>query len=143
MDISEDAIKLTQARLSNLTITESSLLRKGRDSYDLHSSEAATHLLGVEYTPVHRNKGIDGLLKEDIDGIPVFLRVQRTSETVGQAISLLRKAMNSKGACRLIVIATHLDLIDYNEVNDVTVIPSAGFSLTRWINNHKTFKEIQ
>ena len=56
IDISESAIKLTQDRLSNPTITESSLLRKGRDSYDLHSSEAATHLFGIEYTPIHRKQ---------------------------------------------------------------------------------------
>ena len=142
IDISEDAIKLTRDRLSNPTITESSLLRKGRDSYDQHSSEAATHLLGVEYIPVHRNKGIDGLLKEDIDGDPVFLRVQRKDETVGQAISLLRKATSSKGACRLVVIATHPDLIEYDETPDIAIIPSTAFSLNGLLNTHKTVGEI-
>ena len=141
IDISEDAIKLTQDRLENPVITDSPLLRKGRNSYDQHSSEAAMHLPGVEYTPIHRNKGIDGLLKEDIEGIPIFLRVQRQDETVGQAVSLLRKAASSKGACRLIVIATHPDLIHYDGTADVAVIPSTAFSLNRWMTNHKTAAE--
>ena len=142
IDISEDAIRLTQDRLENPAITESPLLQKGRDSYNQHSSEAAMHLLGVEYTPVHRNKGIDGLLKEDIDGVPVFLRVQRRDETVGQVASLLRKATSSKGACKLIVIATHPDLIEYDEMLDVAIIPSTAFSLSQWINNHETIEGI-
>ncbi len=141
IDISEDAIRLTQDRLENPAITESPLLQKGRDSYKQHSSEASMHLLDVEYTPVHRNKGIDGLLKENIDGVPVFLRVQRRDETMGQTVSLLRKATNAKGACRLIVIATHSDLIEYDEMPDIVIIPSTAFSISRWTNNHKNFEE--
>ncbi len=143
IDISEDAIKLTRERLEIPFITESTLLQKGRDSYNQHSPEAANHLLGVEYTPVHRNKGIDGLLKEDLDEVPIFLRVQRQDETVGQAVSLLRKATNSKGACRLVVIATHPDLMEYDEVPDVAIIPSTVFSLNQWISNHKTVRGIK
>ena len=137
-DISEDAIELTRDRLSNPTITESSLLRNGRDSCDQRSDEAAMHLRGVEYTPVHRNKGIDGLLKEDIEGVPVFIRVQRKNETVSHAVSRLRKATRSKGACRLAVIATHPDLIHHDEMADVAVIPSTAFLLSQWVNNHIT-----
>ena len=138
MDISEDAIKLTQDRLENPVITDSPLLRKGREAYDQHSFEAAKHLLDIDYTPVHRNKGIDGLLRENVSGAPVFIRVQRQEETIGQAVSLLRKASKSKGACSLIVIATHPDLIGCAETSDVAIIPSTAFSLSSWMNNHKS-----
>ena len=137
IDISEDAIKLTQDRLENPVITDSPLLRKGREAYDQHSSEAAKHLFGIEYTPVHRNKGIDGVLRENVSESPVFIRVQRREETIGQAVSLLRKASKSKGTCSLIVIATHLDLIGYDETSDVAIVPSTALSLSSWIRNHK------
>ena len=138
IDISEDAIKMAQSRLENPTITKSPLLQKGRDSYSQHSSEAAIHLSGIQYTPVHRNKGIDGLLKEDIDGTPVFVRVQRGYESTGQTASALRKATVGKGDCRLVVVATHPDLIEYGELPGVIVIPSTVFSLNYWMNSHKT-----
>ena len=137
IDISEDAIKLTLSRLENPVITESPLVQKGRASYNQHSSEAAMHLSDVQYTPVHRNKGIDGLLKDDIGGIPAFVRVQREDESIGQTALALRRAAAGKGDCKLIVIATHPDLIEYDELLDVTVIPSTAFSLSRWMNNHR------
>ena len=137
IDVSDDAIKITQNRLENLVITKSSLLQKGRDSYNQHSREAAIHLSGIQYTPVHRNKGIDCLLKEDMDGLPVFVRVQRGHESIGQAASALRRAVVGKGDCRLVVIATHPDLIEYDELPDISVIPSTRFSLIHWMNNHK------
>ena len=137
IDISEDAIKLTLSRLENPVVTESPLVQKGRASYNQHSSEAAMHLYDIQYTPVHRNKGIDGLLKDDIGGIPTFVRVQREDESIGQTALALRRATASKGDCKLIVIATHPELIEYDELPDVTVIPSTAFSLSRWMNNHR------
>ncbi len=138
IDISEDAIKLTQERLESSVVTESPLLLKGRDSYNQHSSEASKHLSGIEYIPVHRNKGIDGLLKENIEGVPVFIRVQRKDESLGLSISSLRKAASSKGECKLIVIATHPDLIEYDEISDVAIIPSTSLSVNSWIRDYKS-----
>ena len=137
IDVSEDAIKLTQSRIANPIITGSPLLQKGRDSYIQHSSEASMHLSGIQYTPVHRNKGIDGLLKESVAGAPAFIRVQCGDESVEQAVSALRNATGTKGACRLIVVATHPDLIEYDEPPDVEIIKSTAFSLSQWMKNYR------
>ena len=136
IDISEDAIKLTLSRLENPVVTESPLVQKGRASYNQHSPESAMHLYDIQYTPVHRNKGIDGLLKESIGGMPIFVRVQRQDESIGQTALALRRATAGKGDCKLIVIATHTDLVEYGELPDVTVIPSTPFALSQWMNNH-------
>ena len=137
IDVSEEAVELTKRRLETPLITESPLLQRGRESYRQHESYAAAHLFGVAYTPAHRNAGIDGLLKEEVDGLPVFVRVQREEESVSQAASALRKAARNKGDCRLVVIATHADLFDPGRFADVDVIPSTAFALNKYTDKRR------
>lgn len=137
IDISEEAVELTKRRLEAPLFTESPLAQRGRESYRRHESYAATYLFGVAYTPVHRNTGIDGLLKEEVAGLPVFVRVQREGESVSQAVSALRKAARNKGGCRLVVIATHADLFDSGRFADVDVIPSTAFALNEYIEKRR------
>ena len=77
IDTSAQAIELAKRRLENPVFTNSRLLHNGRESYHQHDAYAASHLFGIDYIPVQRNKGIDGLLKAEVDGQPVFVRVQR------------------------------------------------------------------
>ena len=132
IDIGEEAIELTKRRLENPVFTGSPLLQKGRESYRQHLSEAAGYLFGVEYTPVHRNKGIDALLKDDINGVPVFIRVQRAGESIGQAAAALAKAARNKGACRLVVISTRADLLSWNGSANVDVVASTAFAISEY-----------
>ena len=110
IDVSQDAIELAKQRVANPIITYSDLLKKGLSAYKTHCTEAAAYLQGVEYIPVQRNKGIDGLLKHDIQDVPVFIRVQRSSETQQEAAAALRKASQSKGKCLGIVVVIKKDI---------------------------------
>ncbi len=130
IDIAEEAIELTRRRLENPVITKSALLEKGRESYRQHSCDASGYLTGIDYTPVHRNRGIDGLLKQEIDGLPAFIRVQRHGENIGQTIAALKKAVKNKGDCALIVVATCDDWLGYRASPDVHLIQSTSLAIT-------------
>lgn len=134
IDVDPDAIELTERRLANPVVSDSLLMANGRESYKQHSKEAANYLHGIEYTPVHRNKGIDGLLKEEIDGLPAFIRVQRDNETIDETLSSIRKAALDKGACSLVVIATKTDYSPEHETADIKIIPSASISIEKCLN---------
>ena len=137
IDIAEEAIELTQSRLENPIVTESPLLRKGRHSYRQHASDASNYLFGIDYIPVHRNKGIDGLLKQEIDGLPAFIRVQRDGETIGQAVAALKNAAKNKEGYSLVVVATSVDLIDAGQTSEVYVIPSTSLALGNLLNKRQ------
>lgn len=137
IDENADAIRLTNERLANPVITESKLLENGKQSYNEHDPDAEKYLHGIDYIPIHRNKGIDGLLKQEISGLPTFVRAQREGETLDQTIAVLRKSSLNKGVCNLIVIATHEDLISADYPSNVFVIPATRLELERLISKQK------
>lgn len=142
IDISEKAILLTKSRLENPVVTRSALLEKGKASYRKHDAYASGHLTGIEYMPVQRNKGIDGLLKQEIDGLPAFVRVQRDGENIGQTIAALTKAAKNKGDCSLVVIATCDDLLGYKATIDVHIILSTSFAIANLLKGRQQPKTI-
>ena len=139
IDIDPDAIELTERRLANPVVSDSLLMANGRESYKQHSKEAANYLHGIEYTPVQRNKGIDGLLKEEVDGLPVFIRVQRRHETIEETSDALKRAVAEKGICHLVVVATK----PYNYAEEkffgVNIIPSTSLSISESIKGEDEY----
>ena len=134
IDIDPEAIELTERRLADPVVSDSLLMANGRESYKQHSKEAANYLHGIDYTPVHRNKGIDGLLKEEVDGLPAFVRVQRNNETIDETVSSIREAALDKGACSLVVIATKTGCLSEQETADVRIIPSTSMSIKKCLS---------
>ena len=106
IDISSDAIEISQGRLAKPVRSESNLLKSGRDAYRTADEEALALLRGLDIVPVQRNKGIDAFLKDDVDGCPIPIRVQRLDETIPEAAAQLYKAAKSKGAPLMFLIAT-------------------------------------
>jgi site-specific DNA-methyltransferase (adenine-specific) len=106
IDISSNAIQLTRQRLQNPVKTESSLLKKGRKSYKNANQEALALLTGMDYVPVQRNKGIDAILSDDLNGCPIPVRVQRPNETIPEAAQRLYRAAKNKRAAVMFLIAT-------------------------------------
>jgi site-specific DNA-methyltransferase (adenine-specific) len=106
IDISEEAMELTRQRLEHPERTDSHLLSEGRDSYRQADERALALLEGLDFVPVQRNRGIDAILKEDINGRPVLVRIQRPHETVLEAAQLLRQAGEDKQAAAMFVIKT-------------------------------------
>lgn len=106
IDISDDALEVTRSRLKNPIKTESSLFQQGRSSYENADEEALSLLHGLEYAPVQRNKGIDAILKDDLNSKPILIRVQRANETILEAANYLYKAARGKNAAMMFVVAT-------------------------------------
>ncbi len=105
MDTSDDAIALTLARLKELQKSESHLLIRGRDAYRNADSSALAFLQGLDYVPVHRNKGIDAILKEGFGGTPIPIRVQREGETIVEAGNKLYHAAKGKNVRVMFLVA--------------------------------------
>jgi len=110
IDISEDALEMTRGRLVNPERTDSNLLSEGRDSYRQADERALALLEGLEFIPVQRNKGIDAILKEDINGRPILVRIQRPHETVLEAAQMLSRAAEAKQAIVLFVVKTRTNV---------------------------------
>lgn len=105
IDVSEDAVALTKTRLNGSVRSNSRLLEVGREAYRNADDAVLAMLQGLEYNPVQRNKGIDAILKQEIDGGPVTIRVQRPGETLFDAARKLSRASAGKGAKVMFVVA--------------------------------------
>lgn len=112
IDISQEAVDLTKERLEKLVKTESFLLKKGRASYQKQTEQQVELLKMIGAIPVQRNNGIDGFLKEYIDGKPVAVKIQKQDETLDEAVSKLIKASKTKKCIYMILIRTHVDRIN-------------------------------
>ena len=127
IDISHEAIELAQTRIENPIRSNSNLLEKGRDSYRTADKNAMALLEGLDFNPVHRNKGIDAILKQTFDGGPVLIRVQRSYESLSEAANSLLKAAKKK-SCKLpILVKTHEDhsLFSEETLKGIYVVESA------------------
>lgn len=105
VDISDEALSLTRKRLENPIKTESRLLKNGRRSYKKANEKALAMLEGMDFAIVQRNSGIDAILKDDIDGSPIPVRVQRPNETIPEAANRLYQAAKTKNAAVMFLVA--------------------------------------
>jgi len=106
IDISADAIELTKTRLNKPIKTESHLLKKGVDSYKNEDPWVTEHLAPFNYSRIPRNKGLDAILKNEIDNKTVFIRVQHKAESLDEAYFLMKKSLKSKPSSIGILIQT-------------------------------------
>lgn len=112
LDISDEAVSLTEERLKSIVKTESILLKKGKKAYQNLDEQSMSIVKSIDAVPVQRNSGIDGFLKVHIDDGSVALRVQRDVETLDDTVTKLKKACKTKKCSYMIVIRTHTDCID-------------------------------
>ena len=124
-DISKDAVELTNSRLDELVKTESILLKKGKKAYQNLDKNCLAVINSIDAVPVQRNSGIDGFLKEHIDGGSVSIRIQRENETLGETIAKLTKASKTKQCSYIVAIRTHKDIfetVNYHELKPNIII---------------------
>ena len=124
-DISKDAVELTNSRLEELVKTESILLKKGKKAYQNLDENCLAVINSIDAVPVQRNSGIDGFLKEHIDGGSVSIRIQRENETLGETIAKLTKASKTKQCSYMVAIRTHKDIfetVNYHELKSNIII---------------------
>lgn len=89
IDTNADAIKLCQERLSNPIKTESTLLKIGVIPYQTKTPSELAILSQFECDIVQRNKGIDAFLRKHYLGAPVAIKIQKRTESLQEAITLL------------------------------------------------------
>ena len=106
IDKSKEAVELAISRLEEMIITESDVLNKGSESYIEKSKEELAILETLNAIPVQRNAGIDGFLKEQLNGNPIPIKIQSKNETLQDAIEKLEKASLNKNYDYKIVIQT-------------------------------------
>jgi site-specific DNA-methyltransferase (adenine-specific) len=145
IDVSQEAIDLTSLRLETLIRTESALLKKGRSSYINADEKALAILSGLDIFPVHRNTGIDAILKRNYLLKPVPIRVQREYETIYEAVKKLSVAAKKKKAEIAFLVATNptQDLIDFNIDNSIVkIINSPALEISTFFDQGQTDKLI-
>jgi site-specific DNA-methyltransferase (adenine-specific) len=105
IDVAFDAIEISHQRLAELTKSESDLLKLGQEAYRNADEESLALLRGLEFVPVQRNKGIDALLKDDLNGCVIPIRVQRLDETILEAANKLYQAAKTKNVPVMFLVA--------------------------------------
>jgi site-specific DNA-methyltransferase (adenine-specific) len=103
IDSSQQALALARQRLEQPMKTESLLLERGREAYREADAQLLQQLGDLELVPVQRNRGMDALLRAQVGGRPVALRVQRAGESLEHAAALLERAGRA-AQCRLLVL---------------------------------------
>lgn len=87
IDTNPDAIELCKERIAVPFKTESMLLKNGISSYKTKTDEELAILSQLECDIVQRNRGIDAFLKKRYFGAPVAIKIQRSTESFGEAIN--------------------------------------------------------
>lgn len=105
IDISKDAVELSRSRLNNIVKSNSILLQKGIDAYKTKTDEELAILKQFDCDIVQRNKGIDAFLKKYYLDAPVAIKIKKESESITEAIKLLKTAGKKKKCSFTILIA--------------------------------------
>ncbi len=122
IDINPDAIELCKARLEQPVKTESILLKIGQEAYQTKSEKELSILQQFDCDIVQRNRGIDAILKKHYMGFPVALKIQKETETIAQAISLLYNAGRKRNCSFLILIVQNDDCISTDDIPENMII---------------------
>lgn len=142
IDINPSAIELCKKRLDAPTKTESTLLKIGSQAYLTKSKKELAVLQQFDCDIVQRNRGIDAISKKYYLGAPVAIKIQKSNETVTQAISLLAEAGIKKKCSFLVLVlqddANGIEL--YNVPSNMIILNCYEFEMQKrigeYINKH-------
>lgn len=129
-DVSADAVALAKSRIDDPVRSSSMLLQKGAAAYVKDDPWVDGHLLGFDYDRVHRNAGIDGILRSSLNGQAVCVRVQRQGETLLEAAAAANRAAKKKPGCLFALIQTEDGFFDL-KADGLMVLPSPALQLAR------------
>jgi site-specific DNA-methyltransferase (adenine-specific) len=107
-------------------------------------------LKSIEAVPVQRNTGIDGFLKQQINGKPIPVRIQKDFETLDDTIRALDNSTQAKKSEVKIIIQTNdtrgLFRLDTNAI----ILPSNELTIKKklqriimYINNGGDMQKIE
>lgn len=140
IDISKEAIELAKMRLEKPIKTSSQLLNLGKESY-IEKSQKEIEILNIlGAIPVQRNKGIDGFLKkEDTNGL-ISIKIQKSYESLEEALELLLKSSIKKKCEKMLLIKTNnsyknvLFKEESSQYKDIIIIDSLELALEKKLN---------
>ncbi len=139
IDVSAEAIEITNTRLANPVRSKSNVLKVGRNAYKNANEYALNQLAGLDIVPIQRNNGIDALLRIKYKKGPVPVRVQRPGETLAAAAHSLYHAAKTKQAAAMILVATQdedneLDLnLDFTPPDGVIIVGATSRAIKKVI----------
>lgn len=137
IDVSKNAVELSNKRLVELTKSESQLLAIGEEGYLDKSDYERAILKAIDAVPVERNSGIDGFLKEYVDGYPVSVKIQKQGESIEVSKRKLINASKTKNCKFMILVKTQKEtdnsLFLWNDENVLT-INSYDLQIKNWLD---------
>lgn len=134
IDISKEAVELSQSRLDAPVKSTSILLQKGVDAYKTKTEEELFILKHFDCDIVQRNKGIDALLRKHYLDAPVAIKIKKESESISESIRLLSAAGIKKKCSFTILIADDSVLIEQDVPNNMIIIKRYDIEAQRIIN---------
>ena len=139
IDISEEAVSLSKDRLKQMIKTESILLKKGKKAYNNLDEKCLNIVKSLDAIPVQRNRGIDGFMKEHINGGAVSIRIQRENEAIHETVEKIVNASRNKNCSFMVVIRTNGDRFEktnYLELpQNVLIIDQYDLQIEKAVEN--------
>jgi site-specific DNA-methyltransferase (adenine-specific) len=137
IDKSGEAIELTHRRLEEMIVSDSYLLKNGEEKYIEKSKRELAILESIGAFPVQRNKGVDGFLKEYINGKPVPVKIQAEDESLQDAGEKLKKTTRSnKYDLKILIRTNEIEqnslFINGPDEDDILIIDSYDFIIDNW-----------
>lgn len=127
IDISEEAVNLTNKRLEDPIRSESSLLKNGIDSYKKIDTEKVDILNSFKAKIIYRNKGLDGLINISENNGMVGIKIQGKNENLIDSALLLEHSLNKLKLDHGILVKTHADtnlLVDVEIPTGIKIVSS-------------------
>lgn len=123
IDISKDAVEITNSRIDNPIKTESELLNKGIEKYKNKNENEISILKAIGAIPVQRNAGIDGFILDKTNNQSIAIKIQKDTEKLYEAQKKLIEASKVKKCSYNVLIKTHDERTeDIKEINGENVI---------------------
>jgi DNA modification methylase len=138
VDISPDAIELTNQRLLNPIESNSDLLKKGTDNYKIIDPMKLNLLKYFHAKPIYRNKGLDGFINDSINNKLMGIKIQNTDESILEAADKFDKALSKKNILNGVLVQTHDELqLDSEKIpyERIKLIKSPDFILHEIMKN--------
>lgn len=140
IDMSKDAIEITNSRLKNPIKTESELLNKGIEKYQNKSENEINILKAIGAIPVQRNTGIDGFILNKETNQNIAIKIQKETEELYEAQKKLVAASKVKECKYKVLIKTHDSMTEQQnmfkekKIEDVIILDSYENILQHSIN---------
>lgn len=133
-DINPSAIEITESRLKNPIKTISALLKNGKKYYDTKNQKEKQILSNFDCDIVQRNKGLDAILRNKLNGSNAGIRIQKENESLNNAMQELKNSMKKRNFTTSILVRTNYkDNIEYDE--SVILLDTYDAQILSEINN--------